>query len=197
MFQALTLLARRAVVERLTLWVNHVLGAEPVATERLRRHAGARLRVRLAGWPALLPAVPPLLFTLTPAGLLDWHGPDDADAGAPAGGEPGWLEVTVDASNPALLMLRQLSGVRPHVGIAGDAALAADISWVIDNVRWDVEDDLARVVGDRAAHQLAAAGGAVAAALRAGLAPLGRAMEGLGVAAPAGGASPGTSDPPR
>ena len=44
--------------------------------------------------------------------------------------------------------------------------LAADINWVVDNVRWDLEDDLARVIGDAPARTLAAGAERAAAALR-------------------------------
>jgi ubiquinone biosynthesis protein UbiJ len=52
------------------------------------------------------------------------------------------------------------------VGIAGDAALAADVSWLMDNLRWDAQDDLARLIGDGPAHELARIGGRLAAGLR-------------------------------
>ena len=93
-----------AVAERLTLVINHVLGGEPVATERLRPHAGRTLALTLAGWPRLLPPPPALAWRVTPAGLLDWcglHGVDGPD-----------LAVQVDASNPALLLAPLLGGVK-------------------------------------------------------------------------------------
>ena len=33
--------------------------------------------------------------------------------------------------------------------------LAAEVNWLVDHVRWDVEDDLARVIGDVPAHTIA------------------------------------------
>ena len=32
--------------------------------------------------------------------------------------------------------------------------LAADVNWLVDHVRWDIEEDLARIVGDAPAHAL-------------------------------------------
>jgi ubiquinone biosynthesis protein UbiJ len=32
--------------------------------------------------------------------------------------------------------------------------LAAEVNWLIDHVRWDPEEDLARLVGDASAHTL-------------------------------------------
>ena len=36
--------------------------------------------------------------------------------------------------------------------IEGDVQLAAEVNWLVDHVRWDLEEDLSRVVGDTAAH---------------------------------------------
>jgi ubiquinone biosynthesis protein UbiJ len=44
--------------------------------------------------------------------------------------------------------------------------LAAEINWLIDHVRWDAEEDLARLVGDATAHTLAEAARKALASLR-------------------------------
>jgi len=158
MFHALNSLIGDAAIERLTLVVNHVLAAEPVATQRLRAHAGRSIRLHFSDWPALLPPLPSTTFRVTPAGLLEWCGNEsepDAD-----------LRVSIDASNPALAMAQALSGTRPKVEVAGDAAFAADLNWLFDNLRWDVQDDLARVVGPAPAREIARVGAGVAAGLR-------------------------------
>jgi ubiquinone biosynthesis accessory factor UbiJ len=53
--------------------------------------------------------------------------------------------------------------------VVGNAQLAADVSWLIDNLRWDVQDDLARVVGAGPAREIARFGNLVATGLREGL----------------------------
>jgi len=164
MLQTLQQLASAAFMERLTLWVNHVIAGESAAVERLRPHAGRCIRLQPTGWPSLLPALPELSFVVTPAGLLEWSA-----ARPPA---PPDLELTVDASNPARSVAEGLAGRRPAVGIVGDAALAADVSWLMDNLRWDAQDDLARLIGDGPAHELARIGGRLAAGLRDALAAL-------------------------
>ncbi len=158
MLHSLQALASAAVVGRLTLLANHVIAGEPVAAARLREHAGRCMELRLDGWPALLPAVPPLAFRVTPAGLLEWCG--DAPAEAPD------LRVAVDASNPALAALQALAGEKPRIEVSGDAQFATDVNWLFDNLRWDIEDDLARLIGNAPAHELARFGGSVASALR-------------------------------
>jgi ubiquinone biosynthesis protein UbiJ len=59
-----------------------------------------------------------------------------------------------------------LQGQRPALRIEGDVQLAADINWLVDHVRWDPEEDLARLIGDVTAHRLASAGRLTAEALR-------------------------------
>jgi len=156
-----------AAMARITLMLNHVLVSEAVATARLRPHVGRSIHLQWTGWPSFLPQPPLVAFTVTPAGLLEWCGTE-----APA--QPD-LIVTVDASNPLKLAALWLTGERPKVGIEGDSALAADVSWLIDNLRWDIEDDLARVIGQAPAHQVSAAARAIAGGLREAV----RAVQGL------------------
>lgn len=157
MFHALRVFAGTAVLQRAVLLANHVLSSEPSATERLRRHAGRHLRIEFVGWPSLLPV---LAFDVTPAGLIEWRG--DVDSAVLSD-----LRVTIDASNPALAIVRGLGGTRPAIDITGDAQFAADVSWLIDNLKWDLEDDLAQLIGQGPAHQAARVGQAAAGAFRA------------------------------
>jgi ubiquinone biosynthesis protein UbiJ len=161
MLHSLHNLLAPAVAQRLTLVINHVLGAEAVATVRLRPHAGRSLALSLDGWPRLLPAPPDLRWRITPAGLLEWC--DEDPAGVPD------LGVRLDASNPALLVARTLAGDAPAVQIEGDAQLAGDVNWLLHNLRWDVEADLERLFGPLVAHQLHRLGSALARALRSAL----------------------------
>jgi ubiquinone biosynthesis protein UbiJ len=152
-----------AVVERLTLLINHVLGSEAVATERLRPHAGRRVELQLSAWPSLLPAPPALAWRITPAGLLEWCGLNP---------EPGAdLLVRLDAGNPAALAARLFAGETPPLQVEGDAQLAGDINWLAENLRWDLTADLERFFGPVVAQQLSrlgkALGSATGAAFRA------------------------------
>jgi len=161
MLHTLESLLAPAVMERLTLVINHVLGAESVATDRLKAHAGRTLELTTGGWPALLPAPPVMAFRVTPAGLLEWCGLE-RDAAAD-------LALRVDASNPALLVTKALGGDLPPVAVEGDAALAADVDWLLQNLRWDVEADLERLFGPLVAHQMYRLGRTLAGGLRAAL----------------------------
>jgi len=121
---------------RLVLFLNHVLMQEPQAQARLTRQTGRVVRLQ---WRSLSMQV-----RITPAGLLELA-PDTAHD----------LLFTLLDDSPLALAKGALRGERPAVHIEGDVQLAGDINWLVDNVRWDVEDDLARVVGGAAAHQIA------------------------------------------
>jgi len=79
---------------------------------------------------------------------------------------PAELQLRVVADNPARLLLQAAVGERPQVAVQGDAHFAADLHWLADNLRWDIEADLARVVGTQPARRLAGLGAALVEGLR-------------------------------
>ena len=121
---------------RLVLALNHVLMQEPQAQARLARQAG---RVVEAQWRRFTMRV-----VATPAGLLDC---------APPAATPD-LTLTLTEESPWQLAQAAARGDKPPVRIAGDVQFAAEINWLVDNVRWDVEEDLSRVLGDAPAHAI-------------------------------------------
>ncbi|HNT38821.1 MAG TPA: hypothetical protein PKO45_06835 [Rubrivivax sp.] len=174
-----------AVMERLTLLLNHVLGSEAVATQRLLPHAGKTLQIEAAGWPALLPPLPALVWQVTPAGLLEWCGDavpeareaqepkESGERQAPPQPAPIELQLRVAADNPMRFAARLAAGEMPAVEIAGDAAFAADVNWLLQNLRWDLAGDLERVLPLPLVAALARAGSGFKRALAT-------AMQGLG-----------------
>ena len=158
MFQSVQTLVQGAVLERLALLINHVLSAEPVAMARLQRHSGSTVLIGFKGWPSLLPALPVVAFRISPAGLVEWL--RETPPSAPE------LRIEIDMANPAAVLAQALTGERPNVEIAGDAEFASDVNWLIDNLRWDVEDDLARVIGAAPAREISRLARAVADGLR-------------------------------
>lgn len=140
---------------RLVLLFNHVLQQEPEAQARLKRQTG---RVVEAHWRHFS-----MRLLATPAGLLDL---------APAAQQAD-LTLTVAEESPFSLAQAALRGEKPSVRIAGDVQLAAEVQWLVDHVRWDVEEDLARVFGDAPAHAIGEAMRRMAGTLRqfAGRAP--------------------------
>lgn len=133
---------------RMVLALNHVLQQEPEAQARLKRQAGRLVEGRWRSFVVRLRA--------TPAGLLEL-GPQDA---APD------LTVTLAEDSPWTLAQSALRGDKPPVRIAGDVQLAAEVQWLADHVRWDVEEDLARLFGDAPAHAIGQALRRVGQALR-------------------------------
>jgi len=185
MFEAMKTLAERSVMERVVLLLNHVISAEPQAMERLRTHAARTLRIELEGWPTLLPAPAPIAFRITPPGLVEWiESPGDATPD---------LRVAIDAANPALAFAKFIVGERPQLRVEGDAAFATDVNWLIENLRWDVEDDLARLVGDAPAREIARFGNAVAQAIREAA----KTLDGFARRGERPGPTPASEPPPR
>jgi ubiquinone biosynthesis accessory factor UbiJ len=68
--------------------------------------------------------------------------------------------------SPFALAQGALRGDKPSIRIEGDVQLAAEINWLVDHVRWDLEEDLAKLVGDAPAHQVTQAARRAAQALR-------------------------------
>ncbi len=119
--------------------LNHVLRANSWARERLAPFAG---RVVCIDNPP---------FSVNMAVTANGEIAEAAPAATP--------DVTVHLT-PGLtlrLLARDLS-VWQDIKVEGDAAFAAAINYVARNIRWDVEEDLSRVVGDIAAHRMVEAG---------------------------------------
>jgi ubiquinone biosynthesis protein UbiJ len=136
------------VHRRIILLLNHVLMQEPQAVARLVRQKG---RVVLMQWRSLTFKV-----VVSPAGLLDLAAQDsDAD-----------LVLELTKESPLTVAQDLMRGEKPAVRIEGDVQLAAEVSWLIDHVRWDIEEDLARVIGDAAASVLVQTARSAALAVR-------------------------------
>ncbi len=126
----------REMQQRVVLLLNHVLQQEPEAVARLKRQKGQVAGIEYA--PIAMKLV------VTPAGLLDLA---DADA------QPD-LSLKVLDTNPLSLLQTLLQGNKPRMEVSGDVMLAAEVNWLVDHVRWDVEEDLSRIMGDVPAHTL-------------------------------------------
>jgi ubiquinone biosynthesis accessory factor UbiJ len=136
------------VQHRLVLLLNHVLMQEPEATARLARLRGRSVRVQ---WRVLSMTV-----AATPAGLLE------LDAGHKAAD----LSLVVADDSPVSLAQTVLAGGKPPISIEGDVQLAAEVNWLVDHVRWDIEEDLSRILGDAPAHAVVSATKQVVATLK-------------------------------
>ena len=125
-------------------FANHVLEPAPWARAKLSAHAG-----KVA------------LFDVFPARLAFAVAADGRLQPAPQEAAPA---VTIRLTHLTLLeVLADGEEAWRKAEVTGDADFAAVISQVASNLRWDVEEDLSRVVGDIAAHRMAQAGRAAAA----------------------------------
>ena len=138
--------------QRLVLLLNHVLMQEKEAQIRLARKKGSVIRVQWGSFE--------LNLLITPAGLTD-----RAPVGAPAD-----LTLIIAEQAPWALTQSVLQGKAPAVKIEGDVMLAAELGWLADNLRWDIEEDLSRLFGDVFAHAMVDAGQRLLARLRTFLA---------------------------
>jgi len=117
--------------------INHVLSSEPWATGELARHAGKTILLKLP--------VGDLCFEITPAGLLAVSEASDTSS------------LVLEVSARALSELTGSTGsLREQafkaVKITGDADLAQLLGRLVGQVRWEYEEDLARLVGDAPAN---------------------------------------------
>jgi len=140
-----------ALVER---GLNHLLRQSPGAAESLQRHAGMGVRFDL------------------PSGPLDFRVADDGY----------FSEAVFEAPDATIRPTARLLARLPFFGrealrdadYQGDPALLATLDRVFKQLRWDVEADLAPLVGDALAHRLHALGQTAIARFGGTVAALGR-----------------------
>lgn len=116
--------------------INHVLAPAAWARARLQPYAGRTLHAHTVPFA--------LALTLTADGLLE--------AALPGAVPDLTLRVTPPVA--VRLALRDARAWRA-VALEGDTALARELGFLAEHLRWDAEEDLSRVVGDVAAHRIA------------------------------------------
>ena len=126
----MSLLARPA-----TRAVNHVLRSAPLAMERLRGHAGRTAAIHVG--PATF------AFTVQTTG----------EVAAAVRGARRDLEVRISPFLLPRLAANEEAAFR-EIEMKGDMEFAQEVSYLAANLTWDVEEDLARAVGDIAAHRI-------------------------------------------
>jgi ubiquinone biosynthesis protein UbiJ len=126
--------------QRLVLFLNHVLMQEKQAQDRLLRQKDRVIHVR---WGIFA-----IDLVVTPAGLVDRAQPS---------AQPDLL-LSVATESPLVVVQSVFAGKAPPGKSEGDVQLAAEVGWLAENLRWDAEEDLSRLIGDAPAHALADAG---------------------------------------
>lgn len=136
------------IQQRVVLLLNHVVQQEPEAMNRLARQAGRSLEGRWRQFD--------LQVQITRAGLFEVQAKASAAGDTTVLAKPADLLITLQDSSVAPILGAVARGDKPALKIEGDVQLAADLNWVVDHVRWDMEEDLARLIGDAPAHTLVA-----------------------------------------
>ncbi|MBT2790671.1 ubiquinone biosynthesis accessory factor UbiJ [Paraburkholderia strydomiana] len=119
--------------------VNHLLARESWARERLAPYAGRT--ARLSSPPVVL------MLLVQPDGYLTTLGASDAQQ----------FDVTISVPSDALPAFVQggQAAVMKHVKIEGDAEFATVIAHLAEHLRWEPEEDLAKLIGDGPAWRVA------------------------------------------
>ncbi len=123
-------------------FINHLLGQQAWARARLQPFAGRSLEVRVRPLAAVQARI-------TAAGQLERATDEAAD-----------LSIALHAGAlPALL--RHDDAALREVALQGDTELAAVVRLLFRELRWDIEEDLAHLIGDIAAHRIVSSGQAL------------------------------------
>lgn len=176
------------IQQRMVLLLNHVLQQEPEAMQRLQRQQGKVIALHWKPFELWLTPTPAGLLNVaqtTTAEAADTSGAntettdaetaaaaDNADKGEAAHAQQASapdqsetqsarhadLSITITEQSPLALLRAAVRNDKPATRIEGDVQLAAEINWLTDHVRWDVEEDLSRLVGDAAAYRIASTG---------------------------------------
>ncbi len=128
-----------ALDETLVRVLNHLIQSAPWAADRLRPFAGQQLRIEGG----------PLPFMLAIAADGHMASPDEDN-------EPA-VTITLPSDFPVLLVVDRKK-ILANARLSGSADFAEALAFVFRNLEWDIEADLANVVGDIAAHRLVRAG---------------------------------------
>jgi len=125
---------------------NHLLGQHPNAATRLAAHVGKRVRLGVDGseLPRFVPR-PEVWAIITDAGRLDAADEGEADVQL-------LLKPSIAAGQA--FATEGVGGLASHLRVEGDVLLAGLLGELIQELRWDYEDDLASVVGDPAARRV-------------------------------------------
>jgi ubiquinone biosynthesis protein UbiJ len=139
--------------------LNHLLAADERARASLQSHAGRLIRFRISSSDRTRTWLT-VRAVITPLGTLQ---PQETDPGQEAD-----VTMTVQPSIDAAFALLQQgpAGLQSHLRIEGDVLLAAALGEISRSLRWEVEEDLSRVMGDVLAHRLVGLAGAAFSAFR-------------------------------
>lgn len=114
--------------------LNHLLQGESWARDRLIPFAGKTALLQFGSTA--------LLVRISDGGTFE----------TAAAGTPATVSITLPSDAPALVLTDQAS-LLTSATISGSVDLAETLGFVFRNLRWDVEHDLSKVLGDVVAHR--------------------------------------------
>ncbi len=128
--------------------IDHLLAAEPWARMQLAPHVGKTLHVVVA----------PFTIRLTVA--------SDRSVVRATTDAVADTTVTLPSASIPRMMSGGVEAALRDLRVEGDAEFAQTVSMLAKNLRWDVEEDLSKVIGDAASHRVVAAGRAASSEIR-------------------------------
>lgn len=128
---------------------NHLLAQSGWARARLRPHAGRSARLILA-------PLAEIHFSVSADGHLAERTSEEAPE----------VSLHLALADLPRLLVDGLETAMRHVRIEGNAEFAEALGFVFRHLRWDAEEDLARIFGDIAAHRMVEGGQKVASEAR-------------------------------
>jgi ubiquinone biosynthesis protein UbiJ len=127
-----------AAMTALIAAINHLLGQAAWARVKLQPFAGQCAKIAFPPFSAV--------FNITAEGLIIAVTTDNT--------EPA-VSIDLPASTP-FLALQGHAAIMRAARISGSAEFAQSLGYVLQHLRWDVEEDLSRVFGDIISHRLVA-----------------------------------------
>lgn len=122
------------------LALNHLLGAEAWARDKLKPYAGQCVEFRS-------PPLPALRLDILDSGLVRSAAQDAV---------PNLVVTVGPGALPALL--RGEEALLREIGIEGNADLAGTVQYLFRHLRWDLAEDLSKVFGDVLAQRMVSGG---------------------------------------
>ena len=122
------------------LALNHLLGAEAWARDKLKPYAGQCVEFRS-------PPLPALRLDILDSGLVRSAAQDAV---------PNLVVTIGPGALPALL--RGEEALLREIGIEGNADLAGTVQYLFRHLRWDLAEDLSKVFGDVLAQRMVSEG---------------------------------------
>jgi len=120
--------------------LNHLLAAEAWARDKLKPYAGQCVEFRS-------PPLPVLHLEILDTGLLR------------AAAEDASSNLVVNIGVAALpAALRGEDALMREIGIEGNADLASTVQYLFRHLRWDIAEDLSKVLGDVVAQRMVSEG---------------------------------------